>query len=139
VSSPEEQQIFDNIKRAWARYAAIDAKVLELSDKGDAGFNDARALSSGDAASAFGDVLKLIEADIELNSSGAVKEVASAASTYDSAILSTGVLIAIAMLAGVAIGWLITRSITAPMGRAVVIAETRARTKPVSCWPPCVI
>jgi len=127
VSSPEEQQIFDNIKRAWARYAAIDAKVLDLSDKGDAGFNDARALSSGDAASAFGDVLKLIETDIELNRSGAVKEVEHAASTYDSAMLSTGVLIAIAMLAGVAIGWLITRSITAPIRRAVVIAETVAR------------
>jgi methyl-accepting chemotaxis protein len=127
VSSPEEQQVFDSIKRAWARYVAIDAKVLDLSDKGDAGFNDARALSSSDAAPAFVELLKLIEADTELNRSGAVKEVERAASTYNSAMLSTGVLIGIAMLAGVAIGWLITRSITAPIRRAVLIAETVAR------------
>lgn len=76
VSSPEEQQLFDNIKSAWARYAAIDAKLLDLSDKGDAGFNDARALSSGDAGAAFTDTLKLIAADVELNRSGAEKEVA---------------------------------------------------------------
>ena len=31
VSSPEEQQVFDSIKRAWARYVAIDAKVLDLT------------------------------------------------------------------------------------------------------------
>ncbi|QIE25621.1 Methyl-accepting chemotaxis protein II (plasmid) [Caballeronia sp. SBC1] len=127
VSSPEEQQLFDNIKSAWARYAAIDAKLLDLSDKGDAGFNDARALSSGDAGAAFTDTLKLIAADVELNRSGAEKEVARAASTYDSAVVSTGLLIAVAVFAGIAIGWLITRSITTPIGRAVVIAETVAR------------
>ena len=127
VSSPEEQQLFDNIKSAWARYAALDAKLLDLSDKGDAGFNDARALSSGEAGTAFTDMLKLIETDIELNRSGAEQEVARAASTYDNAIVSTGLLIAVAVFAGIAIGWLITRSITTPIGRAVVIAETVAR------------
>ena len=127
VSSPEEQQLFDNIKSAWARYAALDAKLLDLADKGDAGFNDARSLSSGDAGAAFTDMLKLIEADIELNRSGAEREVARAASTYDNAIVSTGLLIAVAVFAGIAIGWLITRSITTPIGRAVVIAETVAR------------
>ncbi|SOE94287.1 methyl-accepting chemotaxis protein [Burkholderia sp. D7] len=127
VSSPEEQQLFDNIKSAWARYAVLDAKLLDLADKGEAGFNDARALSSGEAGTAFTDMLKLIEADIELNRTGAEGEVARAASTYDTAIVSTGLLIAVAVFAGIAIGWLITRSITAPIGRAVVIAETVAR------------
>jgi methyl-accepting chemotaxis protein len=127
VSSPEEQQLFDNIKSAWARYAVLDAKLLYLADKGEAGFNDARALSSGEAGTAFTDMLKLIEADIELNRTGAEGEVARAASTYDTAIVSTGLLIAVAVFAGIAIGWLITRSITAPIGRAVVIAETVAR------------
>jgi methyl-accepting chemotaxis protein len=127
VSSPEEQQLFDNIKSAWARYAVLDAKLLDLADKGDAGFNDARALSSGDAGTAFTDMLKLIEADVELNRSGAEQEVARSASTYDNAIVSTGLLIAVAVFAGIAIGWLITRSITTPIGRAVVIAETVAR------------
>ncbi|MFK4446256.1 methyl-accepting chemotaxis protein [Caballeronia udeis] len=127
VSSPEEQQLFDNIKGAWARYAVLDAKLLDLADKGDAGFNDARALSSGEAGTAFTDMLKLIEADVELNRAGAEKEVGRAASTYDNAVVSTGLLIAVAVFAGIAIGWLITRSITAPIGRAVVIAETVAR------------
>ena len=127
VSSPEEQQLFDNIKSAWARYAALDAKLLDLSDKGEAGFNDARALSSGEVGTAFTDMLKLIETDIELNRTGAEGEVARAASTYDNAIVTTGLLIAVAVFAGIAIGWLITRSITTPIGRAVVIAETVAR------------
>jgi methyl-accepting chemotaxis protein len=127
VSSPEEQQLFNSIKSGWARYAAIDAKVLDLADKGEAGFNDARALSSGDAGTAFTDMLKLIAADIELNRTGAEAEVARAASNYDNAIMSTGLLIAVAVFAGIAIGWLITRSITTPIRRAVVIAETVAR------------
>jgi methyl-accepting chemotaxis protein len=127
VSSPEEQQLFDNIKSAWARYAVLDAKLLDLADKGDAGFSDARALSSGEAGTAFTDLLKLIETDIEMNRTGAEGEVARAASTYDSAIVSTGLLIAVAVFAGIAISWLITRSITTPIGRAVVIAETVAR------------
>jgi CHASE3 domain sensor protein len=100
VSSPEEQQLFDNIKRGWARYAALDAKILDLTDKGEAGLSEARALSSGDAGSAFIDMLTQIETDIDLNHTGAEKEVKHAASTYNSAMLSTGVLI------GIAIGWL---------------------------------
>jgi methyl-accepting chemotaxis protein len=127
VSSPEEKQLFDEIKSGWARYAALDAKMLELVDQGDAGVNDARALSSSEAGTAFTDTLKLIEADIELNRHGAEKEVAQAASTYQSAMISTGVLIGVALIAGLAIGVLITRSITAPIRRAVVIAETVAR------------
>jgi methyl-accepting chemotaxis protein len=127
VSSPEEQQLFDEIKSGWARYAALDAKLLELDDQGDAGFNEARALSGGDAGKAFTQTLKLIDADIELNRTGAQKEAARAESTYQAAMLSTGVLIGIALIAGLSIGVLITRSITTPIQRAVSIAETVAR------------
>jgi methyl-accepting chemotaxis protein len=101
--------------------------LLDLADQGEAGFSDARALSSGEAGTAFTDLLKLIETDIEMNRTGAEGEVARAASTYDSAVMSTGWLIAVAVFAGIAISWLITRSITTPVGCAVVIAETVAR------------
>ncbi|MGV7243769.1 methyl-accepting chemotaxis protein [Caballeronia sp. M23-90] len=127
ISSPEERQLFEDIKSGWGRYIAADAKLFEAADKGDAGIAEARAISSGDAGKEFTGTLKLIEQDIELNRAGAEREVAGAASTYQSAMVTTGVLIVIALVAGVTIGVLITRSITAPIGRAVKVAETVAR------------
>lgn len=45
VSSHEEQQIVDNMKKAWTTYLGSDKSLLELSESGDAGFAAAKTLA----------------------------------------------------------------------------------------------
>jgi methyl-accepting chemotaxis protein len=127
LSSDEEKRRFDDIKAAWSAYSAVDGNVLDLAAKGDAGFAEARALSNGESGVAFEKVLKLIGEDIALNRDGANAERAAAATEYRSAIMATGVLILISLVSGCGIAFVITRSISAPIRRAVAIAETVAR------------
>lgn len=74
VSSPEEQQITDNLKNAWSAYMTSDAKLLELSESGDAGFAAARTLATGESARLFTQALRLIEQDVKLNRAGAATQ-----------------------------------------------------------------
>ncbi|HDR8934421.1 TPA: MCP four helix bundle domain-containing protein, partial [Burkholderia vietnamiensis] len=127
VSSPEERQLFDSLGKAWSAFLASDAKLLALSESGDAGFGAARSLATGESATLFAQALDLIEQDVKLNRAGAGVATAEAATNYHSTLLLTGVLCGTALLLSVAVAWLITRSIVTPLGRAVGIAETVAR------------
>jgi methyl-accepting chemotaxis protein len=127
VSSPEEEQLNQNIKSAWNDYLVLDAKLLELSEAGDGSFASARVLSTGDSARSFSAVIKLIEDDVRLNRQGAVAARAAAAKDYRATVVYTGVLITIALAVGVAIAFLITRSITGPLLTSLSVAETVAR------------
>jgi len=127
VSSPEEQALFGNIKAAWAHYLDVDSKVMQLAAAGDAGLAQARALVGGESSTAFAAAMGLIGDDIRLNHDGAMAEVVNAGSSYQSAMLLTAVLVVAALVLGVVIAVLITRSITLPIRRSVEIAETVAR------------
>ncbi|HDR9021722.1 TPA: MCP four helix bundle domain-containing protein [Burkholderia vietnamiensis] len=127
VSSPEERQLFDSMGKAWSAFLASDAKLLALSESGDAGFAAARSLATGESAMLFAQALDLVEQDVKLNRAGAGVATAEAATNYHSTLLLTGVLCGTALLLSVAVAWLITRSIVTPLGRAVGIAETVAR------------
>jgi len=127
ISSPEEQQLFEMIKEAWAKYAAVDKTLLSLSDAGEAGFAYARPLAAGEASSAFSAVLELIDQDIALNRNGSNAQAVAAATAYRDAMLVTRLLIGLALCAGALTAWFITRSITQPIRRAVAVAETVAR------------
>jgi methyl-accepting chemotaxis protein len=127
LSSPEETRLFDGIKAAWADYIVVDSKVLDLANAGDASFADARALANGESGVSFNKTLKLIKEDIALNRDGAIAENLRAEANYRSAMLATGVLVVIALVSGCGIAFVITRSISTPIRRAVAIAETVAR------------
>ncbi|HDR9153368.1 TPA: MCP four helix bundle domain-containing protein, partial [Burkholderia vietnamiensis] len=92
VSSPEERQRFDNLSRAWDAFLASDAKLLTLSEAGDAGLAAARSLATGEAATLFAQALDLIEQEVKLNRAGAGVATAEAATNYHSTLLLTGVL-----------------------------------------------
>ncbi|MBN3759465.1 methyl-accepting chemotaxis protein [Burkholderia sp. Ac-20365] len=127
VSSPEEQQIFDNIKSSWASYLDVDAKIEKLIDAGESSAAEARQLAAGEASTRFTATLDLIDSDIKLNHQGSVDEVARAAAAFQSARIWTIVLSALALVAGAFIAVVITRSIVAPLRRCVDVAETVAR------------
>lgn len=127
ISSPEDEQLNQSIKKAWHDYLALDRRLLELSEAGGASFASARALATGDSATSFSAVGKLIETDVQLNSRGAAAAGAAATTDYHRAEVYTGVPIVVALAAGGLIAVLITRSITGPLRASVSVAETVAR------------
>gem|GEM_PF-6890139 len=78
ISSPEEQQLDDNIKTSWASYLEVDEKIEKLIDAGESSATEARQLAAGDASARFTTTLDLIDRDIKLNHEGSVEEVAKA-------------------------------------------------------------
>jgi methyl-accepting chemotaxis protein len=127
ISSPEEQQLFDNIKSAWASYLEVDDKVQKLIEAGEASAADARQLAEGEASQRFNATLELIDSDIKLNHEGSAREVEQAAAAFGSARAWTLALSALALVVGAVIAVVITRSIVGPLRRSVDIAETVAR------------
>ena len=123
VSSPQEQQLNQKTKAAWADYLALDHRLLERSDAGDAGFAEARALATGDSARLFAAAMQIITENVELNSAGAAAARTEAGSTYRQATVVAGALVALALGLGIATALLLTRSITAPLGQAVAVAD----------------
>jgi len=92
ISSPKEQDLYDHFKHDWADYLALDLKQDALTDKGDSGLADARAIANGDAAKIFSHMMTTIEQDIQLNHDGAYDEVANAHSNYRTGLTFTALL-----------------------------------------------
>ncbi|SOE98660.1 Methyl-accepting chemotaxis protein [Burkholderia sp. OK233] len=127
VGSAEELQLSNQIKAAWSTYLSLDKQLNELSDSGDEHFNDARSFAEGESSSAFSKVTEFIAQDIALNSQGAKDSSEQAAAAFHSASLLTYVLIGIAILLSLGVAFVITRSITVPIGVSVKIAQTVAQ------------
>lgn len=126
VTSPEEQQLYDDIKKALTDSAAADRELLELSEAGTASVDKARALANGRSADLATGARSLIEKDLKLNSDGAAHETANAAASYRTAMWMTAIVIGTALFLGAVIAVVITRSITVPIRRSVAIAENVA-------------
>lgn len=127
VGSAEELQLSNQIKAAWNTYLDLDKKLNVLSDGGEAHFNDARVLAGGESAHAFSRVTGLIAQDIALNGQGANDDNAEAAAAFHRASQSTWALVGVAVVLSLVIAFIITRSITVPIGRSVKIAQTVAQ------------
>jgi methyl-accepting chemotaxis protein len=127
VGSAEELQLSNQIKAAWSTYLSLDKRLNELADSGDEHFSDARSFAGGESLRAFTKVTDLIARDIALNSQGADDSSTVAAAAFHSALLSTCVLIGIAIALSLIVAFIITRSITAPIRMSVKIAQTVAQ------------
>lgn len=127
VGSAEELQLSNQIKAAWTTYLSLDKQLNELSDSGEEHFNDARSFAGGESSRAFSKVTEFIAQDIALNSQGAKDSSEQAAAVFHSASLLTYGLIGIAILLSLAVAFVISRSITVPIGVSVKIAQTVAQ------------
>jgi methyl-accepting chemotaxis protein len=127
VGSEEELQLSNQIKAAWSRYLSLDKMLAEVSDSGDAHFGEARSLAEGESSRAFTKVTELIAQDIALNRQGADDAGTQAAAAFHSALIFTCVLTGTAIVLSLVVAFIITRSITVPIGVSVKIAETVAQ------------
>ena len=126
VSSPEEQRLFDTIRAGVDAELALEDRVIALSSGRAGDVVEARKLATGDAGQAFATLLEAIDRDIALNEKGGNDEAAKARDTYQSALVVSIGLIALAVAVGGALALVITKSITVPIAQALRVARTVA-------------
>jgi len=123
VSSPEEQTVAKNIQSAWSAYMRADAAMLDIANSGHANTLEAVAIAVGPTSVKFNALMDAITEAVKLNRDGGEAARESAASSYRSSIVTTIVLIGMAVLVSSVTAILISRSITGPIGRAVNVAR----------------
>ncbi|MFT0174396.1 methyl-accepting chemotaxis protein [Paraburkholderia mimosarum] len=126
ISSAKEDQLNEQIRKAWKSYLELDNKLLTLSEQGESSFASARSLAAGPSADAFTAVARLIEAEVQLTSNESQSARATAAEDYRLAVEITIALIGLALVAGSLNAFLITRTIVLPLRKSVSVAETVA-------------
>jgi methyl-accepting chemotaxis protein len=127
ISSPDEKQLFEDFKTAWAAYLTVDNKVNALNDGGADHYAEARELAANQSSALFSTVSDLITRDIVLNTKGANDAAATAANDYQKTLVITVVLVALAIALSVVVAILIARSIVAPIRRSLEVAQTVAQ------------
>ncbi|ODP31655.1 methyl-accepting chemotaxis protein [Pandoraea sp. ISTKB] len=127
IASDEDRVAYEAVRDAWTTYLAVDNRVAEL-EKGDSDSKVlARSVAMAEATKPFAVLAEKLRAHVEVNRAGAARATEAAASSYHAAFIATIVLILLALAVATLIAWLITRSITVPIGRCVEIAQTVAR------------
>jgi methyl-accepting chemotaxis protein len=117
ISSDDERRLYEGYDANWKSYLADHEKILALSRANRN--EDAKALLRGDAGTHFRAAAEALDRLVELNVSGGTAAAAEGARVYRSSRLQlTAGLTAISLL-GLALGWLLARSITAPLARAL--------------------
>jgi methyl-accepting chemotaxis protein len=126
ISSPEEKRLADDFRAKLDASLALDAKVLALSDQGEASFAEARHLVNGDGSRAFAEFMTALGKDVELNNKGGLDEVANAAQTYRYARIEILVLLGVAVAVGAWLAWACTGFIVRRLKAALEVAQSVA-------------
>ena len=121
INSPEEKELYDEFASNWTKYIAANDTALAHSRKNES--DQARAIVQGESAKLFAISKEILDKLVKLNADGAAQSKNDADTTYTTArnmlLITAALAIALAIAAAV---WLI-RSITAPLARAVEVAD----------------
>ncbi|MDY0833200.1 chemotaxis protein [Pseudomonas sp. ATCC PTA-122608] len=124
LSNEQERDLLKQLKANVASYMTIVAQMIQLVDQ-DQQQNAMDLLNSRLAPQ--GMVLnKSLEDMITFNQKGVEDAATSAAQMYTSAQWVVGSIIVTALMATLLLAWLLTRSITTPIGQALTVARTIA-------------
>ena len=121
ISSPEEQKLYDEFSANWTKYVEVNNRALALSRQNDnAG---ATEIMNKESRPLYLVNKALMDKLVKLNADGAAQAAEGSAATYASARnVLVGVSVVAVLLAAVIAAWLI-RSITAPLAKAVEVAD----------------
>ena len=121
ISSPAEKKLYDDYVENWSKYVQVNDKALALSRSNDSA--GAAALMSQESRPIYLAIKEQLDTLIKINHQGAMEASESASQTFTTArallLIVSAAAIVIAIAAAV---WLI-RSITAPLARAVEVAD----------------
>ncbi|WP_370695330.1 methyl-accepting chemotaxis protein [Pseudomonas sp. FP453] len=124
LSDAEEGEKLQQLKVNVDAYLSLVGQIVALVDKDQQ--QDAIDLLNTRLAPQGVILSKSLEALIVFNQNGVEAAVASAAQMYVNAQWVVGLIIVFALLATLVLAWLLTRSITAPLGQALSVARTIA-------------
>ena len=124
LSDAEEGEKLKQLKVNVDGYLSLVGQIVALVDKDQQ--QDAIDLLNTRLAPQGVILSKSLEELITFNQNGVEAAVASAAQMYVNAQWVVGLIIVFALLATLVLAWLLTRSITAPLGQALSVARTIA-------------
>lgn len=124
TSGDEEAALLKKLKADVATYLSIVGQMVALVDKDQQ--QDAIDLLTSRLAPQGTVLNKSLEDMITFNQKGVEDAANAAAQMYSSAQWVVGLIIVCALIATLLLAWLLTRSITAPLGQALAVARTIA-------------
>ncbi|WP_375232530.1 methyl-accepting chemotaxis protein [Pseudomonas marginalis] len=124
LSSDGEGELLNKLKANVATYLNIVTQMVALVDKDQQ--QDAIDLLTSRLAPQGTVLNKSLEDLIVFNQNGVEAAADAAAQMYASAQWIVGLIIVVALIATLLLAWLLTRSITAPLGQALTVARTIA-------------
>src|SRR5471032_871954 len=124
TSGDEEAALLKKLKADVATYLSIVGQMVALVDKDQQ--QDAIDLLTSRLAPQGTVLNKSLEDMITFNQKGVEDAANAAAQMYASAQWVVGLIIVCALIATLLLAWLLTRSITAPLGQALAVARTIA-------------
>ncbi len=124
ISSDEERRLWERFEADWRKYMSVQPELLRLSQAQQTA--EAQALLDGEAGQGFQRSSDVLEELINLNRSRADQASLDADSLYDRARLMLVMALLVMLVAGGAIGWLLSGRIAGDVGRAQRAVESIA-------------
>ena len=124
IDSPEERATYDDFKRALGQYDQLDARMRTLSQNND--LPALTALMNGDLLTNADQMTALLDKLVKINSDQTIVSNQQAGDSYSMAVKLVLVLLVVATVLTFVFAWLLTRSITHPIDRALKAAESIA-------------
>jgi len=114
VESDEERALFAALGKGWSGYEAAQKKVVKLGR--DKQQQDAADISDGLASMAFDETVTALEALSKYNFAGGQQAAEHVDGVYEQARALVLVLLAVTLLLGIGLSWLITRRLIGQLG-----------------------
>ncbi|RCW68004.1 methyl-accepting chemotaxis protein [Pseudorhodoferax soli] len=127
VGDGEERRLATAITAGQQAYFGAVDRMLVASRKAEAGAEEARRLYTADSGKEYSALVASLDKAVALQVQGGEEAYAQSQSTFSQARLEVIGILAAAVVLGAALAWLLTRSITQPLARAVQVAQTVAQ------------
>ena len=121
ISSPEEKKLYDEFASNWTKYIAVNDTALAHSRKNES--DQARAIMEGESAKQYAIIEGILDKLVKMNSDGAEQASKASERTYNEARTTLVVVAVLAIAVAIAAAVWLIRSITAPLARAVEVAD----------------
>ena len=121
ISTPEEKKLYDEFAANWGKYISVNDGALELSRKNQN--DDARAIVEGESLRLYNTSGEYLDKLVKMNNDGAEQARKASERTYNQARTTLVVVAVLAIALAIAAAVWLIRSITAPLARAVEVAD----------------
>jgi methyl-accepting chemotaxis protein len=128
ITSPEERALYAEWSKTWDAYKKGSEEVMALSRKAVGQIpHDAHELNAKTVNKISLDADAILKKDINLNNTGADKAAQDAADNYASSFMMLAVILGVAVMAGIAIGFYLVRDVSAGIASIVTPMQALGR------------